>query len=185
MKLLSYIFILSMMCTVASAQQSPVIKAGTQLDGKFLLYGQTVPVKLTVRSMTDSVFLDWNIRGASGTYLISAAGFNDGNKLNFIQPAYQTVLRLAPDETFGLISKRAFQALKKDRKLVYNNTTYTLVTENQEASFKASGQQLKVLHVKAIEEPGEIWILDDPAFPLICQIRNNPLGINFTLLQIK
>lgn len=185
MKLLTYIFLLSMICTASSAQQLPIIKAGTQIDGKFLLYGQTVPVKITVRSMTDSVFLDWNIRGATGTYLISAEGFENGTKLNFVQPAYQAVLRLAADETFGLISKSAFKALKKKNKLVYNHTTYALIAEDKATAFQLTGQPIKVLHVKGIEEACELWILDDPSFPLICQIRNNPLGINFTLTGIQ
>lgn len=185
MKTLTYIFLLSMLYMAASAQQLPVIKAGTQIEGKFLLYGQTVPVMMTVRSMTDSVFLDWNIRGATGSYLISAEGFEKGTQLNFVQPAYQEVVRLAPDDTFGLISKAAFKALKKNKKLVYNSTTYLLKEEVNDLSFKTAGQQLKVLHVTGIEEPCELWILDDPSFPLVCQIRNNPLGINFTLIGIK
>ena len=173
-----------MVFTTAAAQQ-PVVKAGTQIDGKFLLYGQTVPVKMTVRTMTDSVLLDWNIRGATGSYLISAAAFQNGSLINFVQPAYLSVVRLAPDETFALISKNAFTSLKKNDRFVYNHTTYVTKQGVQEQMVDVSGQKFKVIHVIGVEEACELWILDDPTFPLICQINNNPLGINFLLTGIK
>lgn len=181
------IFCLLIFCLpfcMAKAQQ-PVqsIIAGTKIDYKFFLYGQTVPVTLTVKSTTGDVTLDWYIRGGVGSYLIPAAAFENGTKLNFIQPAQNTVLELGAEETFALISKSAFSTLKKYKKLIYNNTTY-LLKENEPA-FQAGGQQLDVLHVVGQEEAGDLWILNNPEFPLICQIKNNPLGINFSMTAIK
>lgn len=182
-----YLLVLSLIVNSAVAQESAVsIKPGTKLDYKFFLYGQTVAIGMTVKSVTDSVLLDWNIRGlAFGSYLISKAGFENGNKLNFIQPAAATVLRLAPDETFAVISKAAFSSLKKDKKFVYNNTTYVLQDDKKQPVFKSGNRELDVLHVIGREENGELWILNDPDFPLICQMKNNPVGINFTLADIK
>jgi len=122
----------------SEAQQVvPAIKTGTKIDERYSLYGQTVTINFTVATMTDSVRLDWTIRGlASGSYLISSAGFEKGTKINFVQPAALSVIKLAPDETFGLISKEAFKALKKNKRLVYNNTTYLLKDDLKEKPFK-------------------------------------------------
>lgn len=182
-----YLLVLSMSVTSVIAQQpGTTIKPGTKLDYKFFLYGQTVAIGMTVKSVTDSVQLDWNLRGmAFGSYLVSKEGFENGNKLNFIQPTASTVLRLAPDETFAVISKSAFRTLKKDKKFVYNNTTYVLKNDKNEPAFKAGDRELDVLHVVGVEEHGELWILNDPSFPLICQVKNNPVGINFIIAGIK
>lgn len=188
MKKLIYLFLLSLAALQADAQQMvPEIKAGTKIDYRYFLYGQSSTViGITVNTLTDSVELGWNIRGyAYGKYLISAEGFKNGTKINFIQPAHQTTLRLAADETFDIISKKAFQELKKNRKFFYNNTTYALVNDAKEETFKIGEQQIDVLHVKGVEEAGDLWILNRPDFPLICQIRNNPLGINFTVTAIR
>lgn len=185
MKYYIYLFFLCSICADSFAQM-PVIKQGTQIQGKFFFYGQSVQVKMTVAELRDSVMLNWNILGATGSYLLSPEGFKHGTKINFVQPSFLKVLRLAPDETFGVISKDAFSTLKKNNKMVYNSTTYVLVKEAAGSqTFKAGDQQLRVLHIKGVEEPCEMWILDDPTFPLVCQIKNNPLGINFTLLGIK
>jgi len=181
-----FLSLLSLLVIQSKAQQIPVFKAGTKIEERFLLYGQTVPMTLTIYTITDSVQLDWTIRGlASGSYLISAAGFENGTKINFVQPAALTVLRLAPDETFGLISKSAFKTLKENKRLVYNNTTYLLQENSKEKPFKAGDLELDVLHVVGVEEAGELWILNDPEFPLICQFRNNPVGIDFMVTGIK
>ncbi|HEY0176939.1 MAG TPA: hypothetical protein VGC08_11210 [Pedobacter sp.] len=186
-KIVICLFLFSLVCIRSEAQQSvPVIKAGTRIDYKYSLYGQSSVIGVTVKSVTDSIELEWNMRGyAFGSYLISGTGFENGTKINFIQPAPQTVLRLAPDETFAVISKAAFKALKKDKKFVYNNTTYVLKDDNKDKPFKSGDQELDVLHVTGLEEAGDMWILNNPGFPLICQFKNNPLGINFTVTAIK
>jgi hypothetical protein len=179
--------VLSLMFTSAFAQQpASTITPGTKLDYKFFLYGQTVAIGMTVKSVTDSVQLDWNLKGmAYGSYLISKKGFENGSKLNFIQPSHATVLRLADDETFAVISKIAFKTLMRDKKFVYNQTTYVLKSDKNQSVFRAGERELDVLHVVGLEEHGELWILNDPDFPLICQVQNNPVGINFTIVGIK
>lgn len=183
----TYLLMLSMLYTSAIAQQPAItIKPGTKLDYRFFLYGQTVAIGMTVKSVTDSVLLDWNLRGmAFGSYLVSKEGFENGSKLNFIQPAPSTVLRLANDETFAVISKTAFRTLKKDKKFVYNQTTYVLQDDKSQPAFKAGDREIDVIHVVGVEEHEELWILNDPDFPLICQVKNNPVGIDFIITGIK
>jgi hypothetical protein len=46
-------------------------------------------------------------------------------------------------------------------------------------------QQLDVLHAVARDETTEMWILNNPAFPLICKLKGNPLGFDFIVNSIK
>jgi len=187
MKKIIYPCLLTLVFLQAVAKQAiPPIKAGTKLEYRFFLYGQTVPLNLTIKSMVDTVQLDWNLRGyTSGSYLITASGFRQGKKLSFIQPAPQTVLRLADDETFALISKAAFADLKRNKRFIYNNTTYVLKSDSKDKPFMLGGEKVDVWHVTGVEEEGDLWILNNPDFPLICQMEANPLGINFTLTAIR
>ena len=187
MKKLVLLFLPGLIAIQSEAQQAVAyIKAGTKIEERFSLYGQTVPISITVNTLTDSVLLNWTIRGlSSGSYQISAAGFEKGTKINFVQPVPLSVVKLGPDETFAIISKAAFKTLKRMRKMVYNNTTYVLKDDNKEKPFTIGGQELDVLHVTGMEEAGDLWILNNPEFPLICQFKNNPLGIDFTVTAIK
>lgn len=185
MKILLSLFSGLLLLQIIAQPIVPPVSAGTQISYRYFLHGQTASINVTVKSMVDTVWLDWNLRGASGSYLISNAGFQNGTKINFIQPANQVMLRLADDETFGIVSKAAFAALQKNRRFVYNNTTYALKDDNREKPFKLGDQTLDVLHVAGVEETGDLWILNNPAFPLICQFSNNPLGIDFVITGIK
>ena len=47
------------------------------------------------------------------------------------------------------------------------------------------GQPVDVLHVVAQNETTQLWILNNPDFPFVCQIKGNPLGIDIKLNSIK
>jgi hypothetical protein len=178
--------LLSLLLLQTTAQPiAPPISEGTQLSYRYFLHGQTASINVTVKSVVDTVRLDWNLRGAAGSYLISKAALQNGTKINFIQPENGVVLKLADDETFGLISKTAFALLKKNKRFVYNNTTYALQNGSNEKPLTIGNQTLDVLHVAGVEEAGDMWILNNPTFPLIVQFSNNPLGINFVITGMK
>src|ERR1035437_304626 len=149
MKKIFYLCLFSIIFQQASAQQTvPTIGVGTKLNYRFFLYGQSLSINLIVKSMVDTVKLDWNIRGfAYGSYLISAKAFQKGKKINFIQPVPQKVIILADDETFAIISKAAFTDLMKEKRFVYNNTTYVLKDDMKENPFKLGSQNLDLIHV--------------------------------------
>ena len=56
-----------------------------------------------------------------------------------------------------------------------NKTYFTLLDRDE----KFRGFPL--FHLKDYEEGAEMWILDDPKFPLIVKMLNNPVEINWTI----
>ena len=168
----------------SSKVQSPVtIPLGAQIDYKFFLYGQTVSISITPQKTNEGILLNWIMKNTSGSYLISNEGLKDGTCINFVQPSPNKVLKLASNETFGIISSSAFKMLKSNKTFFYNMTNYTQSQDIQQ--LKIGDQIVNVIHVIGKEEPTEMWILDNGDLPLICQIKNNPLNINFVMVGFK
>jgi hypothetical protein len=84
------------------------------------------------------------------------------------------VVQMKDDETFMMISSDAFNKLVKEHAFVYDNTIY---------NFKENEGDM--LHVTAKDETTEWWILNNPAFPLVCKIKGSPLGIDCLLNGVK
>lgn len=164
---------------------NPVIQAGTTFQYTFNLHGQTAPYQLTVGRLSDSLTLNWSIRDlAGGTYLIVPKALNAATHLNFAQPQPSAKVVLKEHETFLLISRTQFRNLKRNGQFMYDNTVYQLREAAQSDIVKIGEQVLDVLHVAATDETTEFWILNNPNYPFICQIKGNPLGIDIKLNAI-
>src|ERR1700744_2742969 len=127
MKKFNCMLLFAVATLAASAQKIvPVIKPGTAINYNFKLHDQQSGLELVVKKLTDTVTLNWRLRGfAGGAYVITPAAFQNGNKLSFTQPDKNVVL--PADETlFCMISKNAFNNLVKNHRYVYDNTTYDL-----------------------------------------------------------
>ncbi|OKS87462.1 hypothetical protein [Mucilaginibacter polytrichastri] len=184
MKKVSYIILLLMLGLGTSAQKlTPVIKEGTVFKYTFYLHGQTSPFQITLNHIADSLLLGWNIRGlAAGTYIVSASGLNNGTSLSFAQPEAFKKVKLGASQTFCMISRSAFKELVAKHQFTYDNTVYELQSDS--TMVMIDNQPLDVLHVTAQNETTEFWILNNPDFPIICQSKANPLGINMKLNAI-
>jgi len=184
MKKLIYIALLLIMGLNASAQRlTPVLKEGTTFKYTFYLHGQQSAFQVTLNHVADSLLLGWNIRGlAGGTYLISASGLNKGNSLSFAQPEAFKEIKLDDNQTFCMISRSAFKDLVAKQQFMYDHTVYELKSDSTVVMI--DNQPLDVLHVTAQNETTEFWILNNPDFPIICQSKANPLGIDMKLNAI-
>jgi hypothetical protein len=151
------------------------IKQGSTFNYTFTLHEQTIPMELTVLHYTDTLVLGWRIRGlAGGSYTMLPSALQHGVKMNFVQPSPDANIQLGPNETFCMISVDAFKKLVKEHQFVYDNTVY---------DFKDTEKEW--LHVVARDESTELWIMNNPAFPLVCKIKGNPLGIDCSLNSFK
>ena len=164
----------------------PTVNVGTTFRYDFNLHGQHAAFELAVASVTDTLRLTWRIRGlAGGTYAVSPTAWQRADKLNFAQPLPGRNVHLPNDQTFMLLSKGAFATLLAQHCYTYDHTLYKLRTDTDTAPLRLSGRPLDVLHVVAQGDPTELWILNNPDFPVICQVYHNPLGIDFVLTGIK
>ncbi len=167
------------------AQQNALVKQGSIVGYNLKLHGQTVAMALTVNRLSDSVILDWKIRNsATGRYVMLPAAVSRAGKLNFVQPEPNTTITLS-DQTFFLLSKRAFNDLLKHKSYRYDNTNYDLKGEGKPELLTVGGKVISVLHVAARNETTEFWILNNPNFPLLCRITGNPLGVDAEITSLN
>ncbi len=163
----------------------PEIKNNTELSFICKLYGQTRRVSFSPRIKSDTLFINWELRGAKRHYVVLPEALNNGTGLTFNQGDSPKLKVLKPTETFFMISKAAFKELVKNKKFVYNRTIYVLNDRKDDKAVIIDGKAVDVLHVKAQIDETEFWILNNPEFPLICKIAKNPLGVNYTLSEIQ
>ncbi|KAF2336939.1 hypothetical protein [Flavobacterium daemonense] len=169
---------------IGSAQSFvPSIKNKTELNYICLLHGQTRTLTLTTKMTADTLVFNLETRGVKSDIIISQKALKNGNALSFNQGEFSSVTRLKANETFFMISQSAYQDVVKNKKFVYNNTTYVL-DENEKSNVVLEGKSVDAYHVKAQIDETEMWIIKNPEFPLICKVTKNPLGINFTLVKI-
>ena len=73
--------------------------------------------------------------------------------------------------TFAFISRQALRDLRKNGRFVYDGITWRIVDQSD-----------ATLHVRADIDQTEMWISIDNNLPLVLEMRNNPLGIDWHVL---
>ena len=119
----------------------------------FKLHGQTRKYDMSFVHKNDSIVLNWrilrNLRWQKGTFTLTPQAVKRGTVLSFLMP------------------------VKARKTFVYNHTEYELLDSDERALGFA------LLHVRDKAEGGEMWILDNPALPLVWSMQHNPLEINW------
>ncbi|MEN2412245.1 hypothetical protein [Flavobacterium mesophilum] len=162
----------------------PSIKNNTELSYVCKLHGQTRTLTLLTKMTKDTLVFGLETKGVKSNIVTNQKALKKGDALSFNQGEYSNVLVLKPNETFFMISQSAYQDLVKNKKFVYNNTTYILDEKPDKNSVVIDGKSIDVFHVIGQVDKTEIWIIKNPDFPLICKMTENPLGINFTLVKV-
>ena len=80
--------------------------------------------------------------------------------------------------TFAFISRQALRELQEKGSFVYDGIVWRLVRVNPSSSV---AEKSTVAHVRADIDQTEMWIKQDGDLPLVLEIRNNPLGIDWNI----
>ena len=148
----------------------------------FKLHGQTRKYQFTFSQSNDTLYLhsgiERNTRWQSGSYAMPQEALKTAAGLSFLQPEDGRHICLPAQETFALLSATAYQELKSQKEFHYNQTEYRL------ADTKSQAMGYPLLHVNDSVDGCEMWIMDNPDFPLIWEIQNNPLGINWKAVPV-
>lgn len=145
----------------------------------FTLHQQTRPYQIRISETGDSLQIDWkiyrNFIWLTGSYLIGKDARDKGTGLSWLQPAENKIQKLPDNETFGFISRQALKELHAKGWFVYNATTYRLIAENNPLLFKGKPTLLVVADV----DHTKMRIIDDENLPLIAQLIDNPIEIDW------
>lgn len=142
----------------------------------YKLHGQTRRYDVTYRIVPDGLQAEWGIerngKWQSGIYRMSRKALESGKALSFLQPVDGDFVELNDDEIWGLLPVQLLQAAKRGEDIEFNNTRWRVV----EAT---SGTES--IRLRDINEGAEMLILNREDLPLILEMKNNPLEINWTI----
>lgn len=149
----------------------------------YSLHGQTRRFTVTINDEADGAIFNWgierNLKWWQGSYKMSNKALTGATHLNYEQPLDKQNITLKDDELFGMISRNAWRELKSSGRCKYNNTIFTI-----KETLPSTQGQPALLHVYDEEEEAEMWIVDDEKFPIIWEMKNNPVEINWKVSKL-
>ena len=100
--------------------------------------------------------------------------------LNYEQPLDRQHITLSDNELFAILSQKALDSINNNGTCVFNNTTFSLVDQ-----LPATDTHPSLLHLIDTDEGAEMWVANDKTLPLIWEMKNNPVEINWKVTLIK
>lgn len=181
---------LSLLVTVAAFGQdkfSPAIKQGTRLNFSAMINGQTFLCVFSMDSLTaDYVKVGWSVDGfGSGGWVMKSKSLESGNRGFWGQPNPGTVEDLADDQVVMLFSKAQWNMLQTDKKINFDQLTYTVKEPTDQQQLKISGKAVDAYYLESSNGVTHIWILNNAATPILLKIEGNTQGADLTLNAIE
>jgi hypothetical protein len=186
-KIIAFLLFVGLYSVATAQKYVPVIKEGTVLnyDAYSVGLGQHIPLVLTVKSLGDPVILKWEVEGyGTGTFEIPAKAMQTGTKLVFRQPDPDGVTKLKDNETIIVLSKSIFNGLITDKAAEVNGLKVKVTADT--TSYRINNKPADVFHATTDNGKYELWVINNPAFPLIYRGKTSSgAGIDITLTGIK
>lgn len=163
----------------------------TKVRFVYKLHGQTRRYDVTYRIARGGVNAEWGIerngKWQSGSYHISRKALENGDLISFRQPVDGEVVELNDNETWGLLPISLLNAVKGGKEIEFNRTRWRRVDEGKCDPQIKTGERNKekseynLIHLVDLAEGAEMTVLDRPDLPLIMEMKNNPLEINWQI----
>lgn len=187
MKKLSVALLLLFTTFCAFAQKYlPQIKAGTVLTytAESRNTGSRAAVTLTIMSVVDPVKIKWEIPFVGkGFYEMSAKSIKSASQTIAKEPDPDIVTELDTTQTLILLSKDAYKSMVDHKTFELNG--YTFNVQPDTSTFAINDKVAHVTFAKTQKGHREIWILDNPDFPIICKAHKVTPSIDFWLSALK
>ncbi len=178
MKLKTYLilYLLMLSGSLSSLHAAEIFSPDT-LKFRFSLYGQTRKFGFKALANANSVWLEWTMQrhGAvyRGSYVMGPESTEKGCCLCLMQPEAGREIKVPSSQTAFIISREALSSLRSTGHMTYGNTLYEMVDTI------SCGLGVSSLHVTDRTEGCDMWIVNNEKLPLIWQMRDNPLGIDW------
>lgn len=96
----------------------------------------------------------------------------ESSKLFSWKSPYKGRNKYVCDGTFLFISRNSLRELQTDGMMIYDTITWRTIDTSD-----------GIIHVKADIDGTEMWIDSNSSLPMVVRMRNNPLGIDWTIRQ--
>ncbi len=146
--------------------------------------GQDIPLTLQLVNVADPVTMQWSIQGyGSGTYVFSAKGMQSGTRMALREPDMGATTQLKDDETLAVLSKDSFNSLTSNKTFNLNKQTFTVTADS--STYTLNDKPLDVIYATTANGKTKLWIINNPAFPVIYKMQGGPMGVDLTLSALK
>lgn len=165
----------------------PAIKQGTKLAYSAYLNGQTFPCTFSFDSIaTDYMKVGWKVEGfGDGTWVMKNKSLESGLKGFWDQPSPGTQQVLADDQTVLIFSKAQWEQLQKDKKIDFDNQSFSVKTPTEQQQLKIAGKAVDAFFAENAAGSTRIWILNNASFPIMLKIEGNNLGADLTINSVE
>jgi hypothetical protein len=99
------------------------------------------------------------------------------------EPDPDIITELDTNQTLILLSKDAYKSMTDNKTFVLNG--YTFNVQPDTSTFTINNKVARVTFATTQRGHREIWILDNPDFPIICKAHKVTPYIDFWLTEIK
>ncbi len=187
MKKFALLVIVFIVSHIAAAQNTvPQIGAGSIFNYNVFLTatGQQVQFALNIISLNDPMKIKWTLPGiGTGNFIIPAKALESGTKMRLQEPAPDADTKFSDNETIMFVSKAMFSDMVKNQEFTMNKVKFSV--KPAAAPFQVGGKDIDTFHAVSANGKVEIWIINNPDFPVICKFTGNPGGIDFELKNVK
>jgi hypothetical protein len=186
-KIMLGLCLLMALSSMAQEKYAPVIKQGSKMHYSAFLNGQTFPCIFSLDSVTATYAkVGWTVEGfGSGTWIMKSKSLESGVKGYWNQPSPGTDEVLAEDQTAILFSKAQWDMLQKEKKLNFDQQTFTVKTPSEQQQIKLSGKPVDAFLLESPNGSTRIWLLNNAAFPVLLKIEGNSLGADLTINSVE
>ena len=148
----------------------------------YKLHGQTRRYTMEFTTTAEGgITVGWGIerngKWQSGTFTMTADAVANANELSSLQPIDGDHVTLPATETYNMLSRKAFRQLKSDGKFTYNGVEFSKIDTADNSAENHNG----LIHVAETVDGSEMWILDNDRFPIVMQMKSNPLNQNWSV----
>ena len=89
------------------------------------------------------------------------------------------------DKTQLVLSIDQWAAITRDKKLKHNNVEFSVAAPAAGSEFKVGDKAVDVIYLESADKSSKLWVLNNPAFPLIAKVVGNTGGPDLTMLSIN
>ena len=181
-KILLILLGLSLSVATFAQKFNPEIKKGTAIQCAGYRGGQEFPLTLTIKSMSSPVVIAWEVPNyGEGSFEMTDKALESSTKMWVGGNPSMDVTKLPEDQTYGLISKAAYKTLMETKTFTYSGMKFNIKADAK--PMQINGKDADVTNIVSENGKFELWILNNPNFPLIVQSAGMPIDIVATEIK--
>lgn len=171
---------------IAQAPQSPIHEGRVLVYNVFPEGGELQSELVLERVSPDTVIIGWSMPASmrSGRRTMIGSSLHT-SKLGFWEPPFPGEDILIPaDQSMLFMSKSVFAQAKATGRIQFDGLTF-IATSSKGSIYQAGSLRLPAIELKTENGIASIWILDDPALPLMLKYTGNPSYVDIEIIGIR